>query len=308
MPRIISPALALFLVAVACGGGEGGDEPSGTDNRPLVVATTSIIGDIVSATFGDGVRVEVLVSGTQDPHSYRPSPEQVASLREADLVVANGLGLEEALIDILDASIADGAEILYLGDLIDPLTLDQADDHGLFDPHFWFDPRRMEQAIGPLGEALAAVAPTGAQMWREGAAAYQSLLRAVDADIREMVADIPETDRKLVTTHDSLRYFADAYGFTIIGTVIPGASTLAEPSASDLADLIGIIRTEGVRVIFADTTRPIRMAEVVAAEVGHDITVVELFTGALGGPDTEANTYLGYLLTNARLIVQALGS
>ncbi len=305
MRRFIPATLAFLLMAVACGTDDAG-QPSGTDGRPLVVATTSIIGDIVTSAFGDGVRVEVLVSGTQDPHSYRPSPEQVASLREADLVVANGLGLEEALIDILDASIADGAEVLYLGDLVDPLTFGESDDHGLFDPHFWFDPLRMDRAVGQLGEALAAVAPTGAQMWRDGAAAYQGRLRAVDADIREMVGAIPEADRKLVTTHDSLRYFADAYSFTIIGTVIPGTSTLAEPSASDLADLIETIQTEGVGVIFADTTRPIRLAEVVAAEVGHEITVVELFTGALGGADTEAGTYLGYLQTNARLIVQAL--
>jgi zinc/manganese transport system substrate-binding protein len=154
---------------------------------------------------------------------------------------------------------------------------------------------------------MAAVDPAGARMWRDGAAEYQDLLRAVDADIREMVAAVPETDRKLVTNHDSIRYFADAYDFTIVATVIPGTSTLAEPSASDLADLIEIIHTEGIQVIFADTTRPTRLAEVVAAEAGPDVAVVELFTGALGGPDTGANTYLDYLQTNARLIVQALG-
>ena len=310
MRRIISPALAVLLITVACG---EGDEPPATDTRLLVVATTSIIGDVVSATFGAGVEVRVIVSGTQDPHSYRASPEQVASLREADLVVANGLGLEEALTDILEAAAGDGADILHLGELIAPLTVrgagvvaDASNADGPFDPHFWFDPLRMEQAVGLIGDKLAAIDPARARMWRDAAAAYQARLRAVDSDIRDLLAAIPEGDRKLVTSHDSLRYFAAGYGFSIVGTVIPGASTLAEPSASDLADLIEIIRTEEIQAIFVDTTRPARLAEVVAAEVGREISVVELFTGALGPSGTGADTYLGYLQTNAERIVQAL--
>ena len=304
MKRLAVVVLAFTIVAVSCGGEETSADP-GSD-RLLIVATFSILGDVVTTAFGNDVDVRVLISGNQDPHSYRASPEQVALLGQADLVVANGLGLEEAVADILDAAVDDGARILFVGDKVEPLPLSGASDDGPFDPHFWFDASRMEQAVGHIRDELIAIDPSKTSTWNQSADAYQGELRAVDASIRETVDVLPSDARRIVTNHDSLRYFAAAYGFVIVGTVIPGASTLTEPSASDIVDLVETIEAENIQAIFADTASPVRLAEVVADEVGRDVVVIELYTGALGPAGTGAETYLGYLLTNTDLIVQAL--
>jgi zinc/manganese transport system substrate-binding protein len=302
--NLIPAVIAISMLAMACGGAPDSSPP---DDAPTIVATTSILGDVVAEAFGDDVIVDVLMAGTQDPHSYRASPDDVARVREADLVVANGLGLEEALTDILNGAAADGTRVLFVGDFLTPLPIRGSEGSGgEFDPHFWFDPGRMERAVDLVAAELLTIDPLRAETWRDGASAYKDSLRAVDRDIREMVGGLPPDARTLVTNHDSLNYFADAYGFIIKGTVIPGSSTLAEPSASDLADLVDLIRKEDIRAVFADTTRPVRLAEVVADEVGHDVAVVELFTGSLGPPGSGADSYVGYLRTNAQLIVQAL--
>lgn len=306
MHRLVATALAVLVASAACGSSPDSASP---DDRPLVVAMTSILGGVIVEAFGDSLEVDVLIEGTLDPHSFHASPDQVARLRDADLVVANGLGLEEALADILESARDDGVRVIFLGDFIEPLPPagdGPGDDPGALDPHFWLDPRRMAQTLEGLAEELADIDPARAVPWRDAAAAYRDRLLELDAEIRALLSPIPDTSRKLITNHDALRYFADAYGFTIVGTVIPGATTVAEPSASDLADLVALIRHEGIDAIFAETTRPARLAEVVAAEAGRNVEVVELYTGSLGEPGSAAATYPGYLRINAERILRAL--
>lgn len=306
MRRLVSAALIALAVTASC---SDASEPAPPDDRPLIVATTSILGDVVRGAFGGSVAVETLIPAALDPHSFRPSPQHAARLREASLVVANGLGLEGAFLDVLSSARDDGVSVLFVGDLIDsPRRGDAFGDTGAgtSDPHFWLDPRLMAQVLEHLGDELARVAPDRAGTWRDAAASYGVSLLELDAEIRELLSPIPQASRKLITNHDALGYFADAYGFTIVGTVIPGGTTVAEPSASDLADLVEIIRREQISAIFADTTRPARLAEVVAQETGRPIEVVELYTGSLGEPGSGADTYPGYLITNATLIAQAL--
>ena len=308
MTKTLWGTIAAMLVVTACA--DGGQAPR-ADDRPRVVATTGIIGDVVSATFGSAVVVDVLMPGSQDPHSYRASPDQVTLIYEADLVVANGLGLEEALDDILDAALRDGVTVIRLGDVVSPLEAsghedadhDSEGETGSVDPHFWFDPVRMERAIEYLAAALDDAAPG---TWAELSVAYRMQLRDLDLEIESMVAAIPEPDRRLVTNHATLGYFADRYGFATVGSVFSGTSTLAEASAKDLAALIELVQTTHVRAIFSDATRPAYLAEVIADESDTDIAVVELFTGALGEAGSGADTYLGYMSTNAALIVGAL--
>ena len=306
--RATAFAAVVVLSASSCS-----DDAVAADRRSktLIITTTALLGDVVTELAGDDATVEVLIAGSQDPHTFSATPAQAARMRQADLVVAAGLGLEEGLSDVLAAASRDGVTVVEMGELADPLPLaafstKPQNGIGSSDPHFWFDPRRMAEAVDGLTEAITTIDPENATGWIQRAAGYTAELVRVDAEIRDLVATIPPEDRKLVTNHDSLRYFADRYEFEILGAVIPGGSTGSEPSAAGLAGLIGLLQETSVNALFAETTRPTRLAEVVAGEIDRDIVVVELFTGALGPAGSGAETYVGFLKTNATRIVQAL--
>lgn len=285
---------AVTVVATACG-------DSGPAGRLRVVATTTILGDVVANVVGDDAVVEVLIPLGADPHDYRASAQQVAALVEADLVVATGLSLEGGLEDVLAGAAADGGNVLSVGEGLDPIPL----AGGGFDPHVWLDPLRMAEAARLIAAELESVAGDGD--WQERAAALAAKLEEADAEIRAILAEVPDDRRLLVTNHDSLRYFALRYGFEVVGTVIPGGATLAAPSSADLADLVEVIDRNGVPAIFAETTDAGSLAEAVAAEAGSPVEVVELYSGSLGPPGSEADTLIGMLLADARKIAQALG-
>ena len=302
--RTVAMGLVALLLS-ACGG------PGTTDEAIEVVATTSIWGDVVSQILGDDGTVEVLVPVGTDTHDYEASPREVESLLEADLVVANGLGLEESLGTILEAAEADGAAILELAPELDPLPLvgDEADEreheHEGLDPHVWLDPLRAAAAAELIAERLTEIEP--AIDWGARADDYAAQLVAADGQIEKMVSTIAEADRKLVTNHEALGYFAARYGLVVVGVIIPGGSTLAEPSSADIADLVAEIERQGVDAVFAESTSPSRLAEAVAAEAGHQVEVIELFTESLGEPGSGAETLVDMLLTDAERIVAGLG-
>lgn len=317
--RMAGIALALALVIAACG--------SPTDDAAeadlTVVATTTVLGDVVSNIVDEDASVVVLIPVGTDPHDFRASSSQVASINGADLVVANGLSLEEGLEDVLDAAEGDGVTVLRIGPLVDPLPFSMADDdhgddhpdeqlaheerseeHGSEDPHVWLDPLRMAEAAGLIAEQLAAVAPD--VDWAARAEAYADELEALDLAIQATLSTVPAEARRLVTNHDSLGYFADRYSFEVVGTVVPSGTTLGDPSSEELAALIDVMRTEGVRAIFAETIQPTALADAVASELGESVLVVELYTGSLGESGSEAETLIGMLEANARLIADAL--
>lgn len=305
VPRWRGPVTAVMLIALlagACGGGAPPDSQGHT-----VVATTTILGDVARNIVGDNGTVEVLVPIGADPHDYQASAQQIATLQRADLVIANGLGLEGGLDDVLRTASEDGANVLELGEQLEPIPFtgevqSGAGSSGL-DPHFWFDPIRMAEAARLIAVELSGV--DDSIDWPGRAAAYAAELSQADEDIQQILAAIPADDRKLVTNHDALGYFAARYDFEVVGVVIPGGSTLADPSSAELAALIEEIRRQEVRAVFAETTEPSALADAVAAEVG-DIAVIELFTGSLGGPNSGADTLIGLLLTNASRIAAAL--
>jgi zinc/manganese transport system substrate-binding protein len=264
---------------------------------------------------GDDVRVEVLTPLGADPHDFTASSSQIAAVNRADLVIANGLGLEEGLADVLEASESDGARVFEVAPLLDPLPFEGEhgheeesegeEDDGSLDPHVWLDPLRMAEAAGLIAERLAEIEP-GVD-WLTRADAYAAELTEVDEEIAAMLTSIPDSSRRLVTNHESMGYFADRYGFEVIGVVIPGGSTLGDPSSEELAALVDLMRQEGASAIFAETTQPSALSEAVAAELGEDVEVVGLYTGSLGEPGSNADTLIGMLLTNAELIAEALG-
>lgn len=166
------------------------------------------------------------------------------------------------------------------------------------------DPLRVAMAARHIADELNKISPSPS--WAERAEAYAASLEELDAEIRDLLSSIPEENRKLVTNHDSLGYFADRYGFEVVGTVIPGLTTLAEPSSADLAALVEAIEEQGVRAVFAETTEPSALAEAVAAEAGAQVMVVELYSGSLGEPGSDTDTLIGMLRVNAGRIAEAL--
>ena len=289
-------ASAVVLVLGACEGGA----PSG-DGRPLIVATTTVVGDLVAHVVGDQVRVEVLMPVGADPHDFETSAQQAASLRQADLVVASGLGLESGLVDALEAAGEDGTPILELGPALDPRPL--GDDPGVPDPHWWLDPIRAARAVRLIGQRLGEIAPGD---WASRADNYAKELEALDGELRSTLSVIPAARRTLITSHAAFGYFAERYGFTVIGVLVPGGSTQAAPDPRQLAALAAVIRAAGVPAIFGETTLPTNVADALAAEVGEEVRVVVLYTGSLGEPGSGADTYVGMLRTDAERIAEAL--
>ncbi len=302
-----------LLVAGVLASGCAGDAGSSAGGTPTIVATTAILGDVVRNLVGDAAEVEVVVPDGADPHDFQPSARQAAALREADLVVANGGGFEAGLTDTLQGAEDDGVTVFEALDHVAPLGGDpdgDDDTDGAVDPHFFTDPARMADAAEALAGVLATAA-TGldGDAASDRAAAYVAELRRLDAEVETTLATVPADRRKLVTNHDVFAYFADRYGFEVIGTVIPGTTTQAAPSAAALDDLAAAVADAGVPAVFADTSSPDDLAAALADEVGDevgDVAVVELYSESLGEPGSGADTYAGMVRTNADRIAGAL--
>jgi zinc/manganese transport system substrate-binding protein len=330
MTRPALVAIALGSLALAgCGGAGAVASPTGdaTEGVTLVATTTilgSVVGDVAECAGGS---VETLMPVGTDPHDFSPSAQQVATLVSADLVVANGLGLEEGMQDALEGAERDGARVLEVAPQLDPIpfggdahTDDAAHDdedathtddatkddhgHGSLDPHVWQDVARMATAATLVGDELAEL--TGDEAYSSCGAQVRDELLEVDEQVRGLLQTVPSQQRVLVTDHDSLGYLADAYGFEVVGTVIPGGSTLAEPSSVELAALARTVQERAVPAIFADTASPTELVDAVAAETGTRVQVVGLFLDSLGPEGSGAETYTDMVTTNAQRIAEAL--
>ena len=305
-------ALALLSVVAGC----GNDSAATSSGRPTVVATTPVIGDVVASTLGDAADVVVLMPRGADPHAFEPSARQLGELRDADLVVSNGLGLESGLADALRAAESDGVPVVELAPELDPIGFAPEHDHGEdgadhedgdLDPHVWFDPSRMAAAPTLIADAFVDAVPDADESSvRAGADDYSAELLALDAEVEEVLSGVPDDRRVLVTNHDTFGYFADRYGFEVLGVVLPGGDTLAAPSAAALDALAEEIEHHGVPVVFADEGVSSDLADALASEVGTDVEVVALFTDTLGDPGSPSGTYVDLMRTNAERIAEAL--
>jgi zinc/manganese transport system substrate-binding protein len=301
-------AVALALASTSCGQAAPPEQDSAGCSVVRVVATTTVLGDVMRNIAGEGGMVEVLMPPGADPHAFQASARQAASMRSADLVVAVGLGLEAGLVDVIAGARSDGVNVIEAGSLVEaqPFTGESriGSGEGSLDPHFWNDPRLMAQAVIGLGEALAATDTRCAEGWRGAAADYANRVLEVDTEVQDLLSGIPADRRLLVTNHHAFDYFARRFGFELVGVVIPGGSTLAAPSPSEVAALVTEMRDRSVAAVFVETTEPTAVARTVATEAGA--AVVTLYGGSIGEPGSGADTYLGMLRTNARLIAEAL--
>jgi len=309
--RSLLVVLVTALVATATGCGASTDRGSG---RPTVVVTYPVLGAVVAEVVGDSATVRVLMGNGVDPHDWSPSAKDIEQVRKADLVVTNGLGLETGLLDALDDAEHDGVAIFAAtdhlrvreghdtdhghaadGDKTDGHTTDGHTEGG--DPHFWVDPVSMAAVVTALGEVLQADLglDVGARV-----AAVLADLDALDREVRAEVDSLPPTRRKLVTGHESLGWFADRYGFTLIGAVVPGTSSQAETSAAQLAALRDAVRAAGVDVVFTEIGTPAAVAATVARETGARL--VDVPTHTL--PDD--GSYRSFIATLVATVVDAL--
>ena len=290
-------------------------EAAELNGAPLqVVATTSIIGDVAAQVGGEAIELTTLMGPGQDPHSYEPGARELTAVADADVIFVNGWNLEEALVDDLQ-NISENVPVLPISANITPLIFggdrhedENAPEQSGVDPHVWFNIDHVEQWAANAVQVFSALDPANAETYERNAAAYLAELEALKADTNAKLAKIPAANRLLVTNHDALSYFANAYDFELIGTVIPSASALAEPSAADLAGLIAEMETLGVCTIFTETTVSDALAQTAAAELEGcaEIKAPPLYTGAIGPPGSGAESYIEMYRANVDAIVAGL--
>jgi ABC-type Zn uptake system ZnuABC Zn-binding protein ZnuA len=297
------------------------------DDAPMrVVATTSIIGDVVAQVGGEAIDLTVLIGSGQDSHSFEPAAQDLTAVANAYVIFVNGWNLEEGLVDVLE-SIGEEVLVVPISANIEPLTFgeedhdeegeeheeeehEDGDEHGHSgaDPHVWFDIHNVEQWVENVEHVLSELDPANADTYQANAASYATALAELETYAEAQLASIPEENRFLVTNHDSFSYFAEVYSFTVLGTVIPGVSTVAEPSASDLADLIAEMEEHNVCAIFTETTVNDELAQTVAAELDgcETVQVLKLYTEAVGSEGSGAASYIGMFRANVDTIVSGL--
>ena len=295
---LVTLLAGLTPLLAACGddGGSGG--------RGEVVVTTTVLGSIVREIVGDAADVHVLMPNGADPHEFQPSAKDAERLANADLVVENGLKLEEGLEDALGQARDDGTPIFTATDHVKLLAFGADDaeeiaEHGPNDPHIWTDPLTMRAVLRALVPELRD--ELGIDVAARGGS-LESRLEALDADIEAEVETLPAGRRKLVTGHESMGYFADRYGFRLVGAVLPSLSSQAQVSSGELATLRDQVRAEDVPVIFNEIGTPPGVAQAVADETGAH--VVELSTHTL--PDD--GSYFTFMTGLADGIVEGLRS
>ncbi|MBA2496691.1 MAG: zinc ABC transporter substrate-binding protein [Acidimicrobiia bacterium] len=316
--RVTGVVLVMASGLAACG--DDGDTSAGSAaDRPQVVVTTSILGDIVRAVVGEQADVEVILPLGADPHDFEPSAREAEAMAEADLLVVNGAGFEEGMLDIIDAAEDAGAPVLAFADHVELREATQEDvhedegehadeegDEHAEDPHIWTDPAGMVGAVEAFTERAAELDGVDAELIGEQGAAYAAELQALDAEVEELLAGVSDDRRVLVTNHEVFGYFADRYDFEVIGTVIPSMTTNADASAAEVEALAELIDAEGVPAIFGESSSSAQLAEALADSAGGDVEVVELFTESLGEDGSGAETYVGLIRTDAELIAEGL--
>jgi ABC-type Zn uptake system ZnuABC Zn-binding protein ZnuA len=301
---LLAAALLALALALAAGCATTSTASSGTLD---VVASTSFLADIAQNVAGDRFEVASLVPLGTDPHAFEPAPSDLKDVAGADLVIVNGAGLEGPLLTTLENAVGDTPIVDASAGLRTriPQPGEPALASGETDPHFWLDPELVKTYVHNIEAAFGRTDPAGAATYAANADAYVAKLDAMDTWIREQVARVPRADRKLVMDHASHGYFADRYGFTIVGTVIPGATTGESPTARHLSDLTRTIRATGAKAIFVEAGENPQLAEQIAAETGVTV-VTDLLDHSLTAAGGPAPTYIDMIKFDTRRIVEAL--
>jgi len=310
MFKFFGMVLSLVLILAV-----GGPTPTTTAMQgPLnVVSSFSVIGHFVDKVGGDRVANHVLVGVDTDSHTYEPTPQDVVAFRDAAIVIQNGLGFEPWM-DRLYASSRSRAARVSISETLGSLRMVGHEEHGAdaeedgeeADPHVWHDVQNAIQMVGTIRDVLIMTDAANASTYSANAAAYIAELSDLDAWVTEQVGSVPPANRKLVTSHDTFGYFAQRYGFTVVGSALGSISTeVADPSAGQVTELVSEIKAEQVPAIFAENVSNPRLMNQIASAAGVKL-VADLYTDALGAPGTEGDSYVSMMRHNVTRIVEAL--
>lgn len=318
--------------------------PVGAQDAPLsVVATTTILADVAQNVGGELANVTPLLLPDTDTHAYEPTADDAARVTQADMLLTVGAGYEAFLSGLLEnaggevnsVEVSRGLEILplglvgheheegeeeHLGVLGEGLECEpheheeeaeQGEEHeheeSVCDPHVWMNPQNVIGWVNNIVEAFSAADPANATTYRANGDDYITQLEALDAEIDQIVTEVPEDRRILVTNHEFMGYFADHYGFEVVATVLPGGTTGGEVDPQSLAELIALVEEEQVPAIFAEVSANPQIAEVIASESGVAV-VTSLYSESLGGTDSPASTYIDFMRYNAQTIADGLSA
>ncbi|HEV8310233.1 MAG TPA: zinc ABC transporter substrate-binding protein [Methylomirabilota bacterium] len=289
------PILLAMLALVAM-------DSSAEQRKPKVVATTVQITALAKEVGGSTIQLKGLVPAGADPHEFEPVASDLVALEGADLILRHGIGLD----DWLDRTLKAGkkAKLVTVTAGVRPRK-GEVDGKPVDDAHVWHDPTNAKKMVDNIAAALDRADPANKPTYDANAVAYKKKLDAAAAQVQAVINEISPANRKLVTNHDALGYFARAYGLKIVGAVIPAVSTQAEPSAADTAALLEAIKREKVKAIFAESNVNPKLATTLAKEAGVKI-VDDLYGDSLGQPGSGAETVDGMWLANARKIADAL--
>ena len=318
----VGAALASLVLVAGCNGSAASPSPSESSEAAAdytVIATTSVFADLAQLALGDNVVIETIVPAGVDVHTFEPSPADAQKLAGADLIVMNGLGLDEWALSLLEAAGKSEEDVLELAEGIDEsnawvyLEGEEHDEeegeehseeegeehgHGGTDPHIWLDPKGAAIYVNRIAARVAAELPERAAAIESARDAGLAEIAALDEELRVGFTAVEASARKIVTFHDAFGYFARAYEIEIVGVAVEAPGQ--EPSAKEIAALIDAIKAAGVTSVFSEAQFPSKVLDQVAAETGA--TVLEnLYSDALG--DAPANSYLGAMRANASAIL-----
>jgi ABC-type Zn uptake system ZnuABC Zn-binding protein ZnuA len=289
-------AAAALLLLAGCG--------SATNDKPVVVATTTQASDFARAVGGDAVTVHQILNPNTDPHEYEPRPKDIQATADAKVVFTNGDGLDKWMDDVVKQAGGD-AKPVDLGAAARSHIPGESSgpEASAADPHWWHDPHNAEAAVERIRSALGQAIPEQKEAFDRRAAAYVSEIDSLDSKLARCFRSIPAPDRKLVTSHDAFNYFAKRYGIHVVGAIIPSQSTEAQPSAGDIARLVKQVRREHVHAIFLESSVNSKLAKAVAAETGV-IGNLTLYGDTLGPAGSPGATYLGMELANGNAMMR----
>jgi ABC-type Zn uptake system ZnuABC Zn-binding protein ZnuA len=303
--RLVVTLVALLAVVAACGGTTG--SPAASNSSYRVVATTSVFADLARLALGNTVQIDSIVPAGIDVHTFEPAPSDAAKIAAADLILMNGLGLDDWVGSLIEAAQQSDTNVVRLGEDLDKvgtwsyLASPDGDPEHAYDPHVWLDPAGAELYVKRIAERVSQEQPELASAITATSANGIDQIRTLDVEVSAMFAAIPAENRKIVTFHDAFGYYARAYDITIVGVAI--ASPGQDPSAREIAALIDAIRASGVTTVFSEVQFPSKVLTSIAAETGATV-LADLYSDALG--KAPGDTYLGAMRANATAIAASM--
>ncbi len=301
--------LFILLFLAACTDENPSDRSASEEATINVVATTTMITDLIEEIGGEYVSVEGLMGPGIDPHGYRATPSDALSLQEADVIIYNGLDLEGQMSEVLEALESEERTVIALEDAYEPSELlASEDDNSSYDPHIWFDVTLWKEASHHIAQELAEYDPEHAGIYLENNETYQKELDDIDRHVKDRAKEVPEDKRYLITAHDAFSYFGEAYDFEVIG--IQGLNTQTEAGTRDISRLADIIAEREIGAVFIETSISTRNIEALKDAVrarGFEVEIGgELYSDSLGSASENAETYIKMMESNIDTIVSAL--